>query len=307
MADDNLKEVLGFDPETGERDEDRSSLRPIAHKEIQEKFVNWFNKIISERGKEFTPKKEIMIPEKLLEVLDISNFTAPMPFEIARRYYAYVGEPKNEKDRPENPFLNTSSIEFGTPGHPDSIKIIKYGEHGGETIEDAQILELTPRFNSVRVTLRSKESNVSFDYSNYSGGLGEIRYIYIAKRGAPQKTLSVFRLGSEGTRWSSDRGEEKIIGVDDLLNGEQIRLESEGSNFSARLGEGKNNVVVERFVDNVVKDRFLLPRYVSAEGIRGKLLDPVTLKDPVNAPSELDDSWRYADLLETVGIKWERY
>ena len=43
MADDNLKEVLGFDPETGERDEDRSSLRPIAPKEIQEKFVNWFN------------------------------------------------------------------------------------------------------------------------------------------------------------------------------------------------------------------------------------------------------------------------
>lgn len=38
-----------------------------------------------------------------------------------------------------------------------------------------------------------------------------------------------------------------------------------------------------------------------------RLIDPLTLKDPINAPPDLDYSWRYANSMAVMGIRWDRY
>ena len=50
----------------------------------------------------------------------------------------------------------------------------------------------------------------------------------------------------------------------------------------------------------------MLPSHVNPSKVITSLFDPVTISDPVNAPAELDDSWRFANLMEVVGVKWER-
>jgi len=120
-----LNEILDFDPETRERHEDRGNLTAIVPKEVQEIFIARFQRKRELRNQSLCPKEELIIPEKLLHIVDASNLfpLGAFNFMVERTYYAYTGEDTGEEDRRNWPFLVTSTIEFGSCENPNVIKI----------------------------------------------------------------------------------------------------------------------------------------------------------------------------------------
>ena len=66
-------------------------------------------------------------------------------------------------------------------------------------------------------------------------------------------------------------------------------------------------VRLQRYAEGALRDDMLIPLFVDRDELIGNLFDPAVLQDPENAPPELDDSWRFANLMDVVRVKWERY
>lgn len=119
MADDNLKEILGFDPDEENR------TRPLpdeAPPEVQQAFLDFCERI-GERIK--TRRKEKIIRQKLLSI----EYNGA----VARAYYALAspGEVYDFRPTAEACFYPDNAVELAWLGEEDSISgISRLGTDG---------------------------------------------------------------------------------------------------------------------------------------------------------------------------------
>lgn len=59
----------------------------------------------------------------------------------------------------------------------------------------------------------------------------------------------------------------------------------------------------DQFADNFIQIPLTIPR---PEDLKDRLIDPETIRNPLFAPTELDNSWRRTNLKNLLGIKWKR-
>lgn len=83
-----------------------------------------------------------------------------------------------------------------------------------------------------------------------------------------------------------------------------IRMDSR---YSYLLSPTPQSVTVERFSRRQPDGRLVVPLSANLEEVAFRLFHPETIKNPVNAPVELDKSWHSADILRTLGVKWSRH
>src|SRR3972149_12158574 len=117
MADDTTREILGFDPDTGERNEDRGRLSPVVDPKepdkVREAFVRFAENLRTEN-----PDTQFQDdPEHLLLV-------AEKPEEVKRHYYF----PLKNIDSPDWQLRETA--RFGQKnGVWQPLTIARRGEH----------------------------------------------------------------------------------------------------------------------------------------------------------------------------------
>lgn len=54
-------------------------------------------------------------------------------------------------------------------------------------------------------------------------------------------------------------------------------------------------------------DKATIPLAINPRELRQRFVKEPTQKDPINAPMELDDSWKHTNILQAVGVNWIRY
>lgn len=90
-----------------------------------------------------------------------------------------------------------------------------------------------------------------------------------------------------------------------LLKKSSLRLQGDESEYQYEVE--KKKIKLQAFKKGHITDVLEFPQEIDHQQIINELFDPATLEDPINAPPELDDSWRFADLMETIGVRWGRF
>lgn len=294
--DDILREILEFDPKSGEQIEDKSGLKEIKRTkfEIPPEIQSAFSDYISKCGEEIRGFKESVIkvyPERLLY---ISESQIGMNF-VMRQYRLW--EPANDEDQ-HFPIAVAAGFERSDRTFKPSF-VEMYGEPEKDRPPsermalgfDVQVTSSGYKAVSVWLVaeLRERKIDLSFDIN---GGFSELGF-----------GLDRERLGA-------------TIFLQDYIVVEANLLNLLSENGSHQLTKGQSDyqfyideelINIKRFEKGELKDELAIPRSINREEITQTLFDPLTLEDPINAPPELDDSWHFADLMKTVGVKWERY
>ena len=295
---DRLSEILGFNPDTGEVLEDRGNLRPVPE-ELQREFLEAFE------GFKFPlDKKHLMV---------ISPKIAERPYEdISRDYLTYSGElSDDEKQRHLRPFARTAFL------HLSSFKDGQYGYIGISRSSETENFGHRDWEGLSIDTDGGPWGNRSLGYSSHVNG-ESIRASYDETGFLVSASLAVSSTGKVTSFYFDRDSSPPVRDIEAiersrkdretfrrLMRGELVEKETNGSHFIAQVIDGV--LVIQRLCEEREFDNLFIPVQISPEVIRDKLVDPKILEDPVNAPASLDINWRYANLMGTVGIKWERY
>jgi len=283
---DNLKEILGFDPESGDRVEDKTELQLLkseqvqTSKAIQNEFKKWF---VESKNKPWVLKA---VPEHLLAVRSDSYY------DVVREYFLYEGQFNNEI----LPF--TQQARLGLRKETDvyyPMDVARFGEPF-----EAGYEELRSWYNAYSVHKRIRGESLIIYYDNSKFPILVIAELHLTseEKGNEYK----LQLGSlEGEDLEATQH------FNNLINRGEITIGSNKNVFRLTFADNKRNLMVKRLEDGNLKDKIVVPVEILRTEILEKLFNPQTLKDPVNAPPELDNSWRFVNLMEAVGVKWERY
>lgn len=287
-SNDALSEILGFDPESGERIEDRGQLQEYKFskiavpKEVQSAFAEYiaYTEGLHKDLKDLGGTKIKILPEKLLYILqgeESENGT--------RTYYSWI-----QSDEGKIRFHESASAWFWKLGESLIISIDQLGEAADWKLERTQI-EFNPQITKCEFRLANRAAEVIFTEEgpilDFVSGIDRFDPFqfdgeyYMNYNTAAKELLKV--LAKKGNLEWSDRSSKYDLTVK------------------------KDVMKLKRVENGILGDELLIPRKINQEEIIQTLFDHSTLKDPLNAPLELDNSWRFANLMDTVGVKWERY
>lgn len=317
MADEPIESVENINPLTGtpfNEETERARLRPFgiktteASQELQEKFVSFIDQFPWAQKKSLPFK---VVPEVLGLYRDIKKMATSWQFE--RVYFSYQGEEVQEKDI-EFQFQNTVEASFGDYHNGNVGTEIHRRLEPGETPSGSESLHISPWADSM--------------YFKHYGSYGDIDLVYSKKDKSSENTSELQSIicyfGEKRTRLAIQTGVSKggpegwvkVPGMEELLRDVHLEIEEDGNLFKATLkseeaedDEGNKvtnkRIVVQRFEGEELKDTISVPVHLKPRAINEKLFNSLTLKDPLNAPADLDVSWRFADLMQTLSVKWE--
>lgn len=282
---DSLKEILGFDPESGVRVEERSGLTTIKEtkiaipEDVQDEFLEVF-----EREREFTA----IHPQKLLTI-------ASSPQGVTRSYYSWqpslegrtsfplVVEANFKKDADR---FEPSGILFQGEALPSQAGKFIAGRYIAHEFSTINFRDFDSNITSFQIAIAERLCYLK--YTN-KGSLIEIN----------------FWMQRQGAAFLDEHGISLQAEIGKLLDQGTFEEKRGVNNYKFTVLEEKINL--KRFEEGELKDELMLPRKIDQKAIIEELFDSPTLEDPIKAPPELDDSWRFANLMEVVGVKWERY
>lgn len=95
-------------------------------------------------------------------------------------------------------------------------------------------------------------------------------------------------------------------GLPALLQEDSIAVKI-NNRYSYLLSSDSQLMAINQLIRQHPGDGLTTPLQVNPEYIISRLFHPETIEDPVNAPPELDKSWRSANILRVLGIEWSRY
>lgn len=295
---DRLTEILGFNPDTGEIPEDRGDLRPVPEV-LQREFLEAF--------------KEFKFPTDERHFMCITPKFEDQPYEdISRKYLAYSGELSDDEKQRHlrsfalTAFLHLSSLkngQYGYIGISRSSETENFGHRDWEGLTiDTDGGPWGDRSLEYSSYVNGESMHASYDETGfllsarlvvYSTGKAAGFYFY---RDASPPVRSIEAL---------ERSREDRETFKRLMRGELVETESNGSHFMGKVEDGV--LIIRRFFGEQELDILSMPVQISPDEIKDRLIDPVILKDPINAPAELDIPWRFSNLMETIGVSWERH
>lgn len=294
IAFNTLKEIPGFDPDSGELFEDKVELQPSLSKllaippEVQSNFVSFCEKRPIKKFKELTYK---VLAEKLLLI-------SQNPAAVSREYFAFKYSPDGTYNfKPvEELVVSNTHLRDRYPNAPILIDVVQFGEmdllpmHEGEK-------------NSIFLATDLYDTSCGF----YLGGRDDLRELQI--------TFDRSGFVSAIT-WHSHREKSPNFDFDRISFDFAARSDRQFEDCQRRMTQGPDdyeltiegeNILFRRFENQNLKDELIILKKFNKSDIIQQLFAPPTLENPFNAPPELDNSWRFANLLEVAGIKWERY
>jgi len=261
MADDNLKEILGFDPDH----ENPPRSAEVAPSGLQSAFLDFRRRIRDLSG---IDRKEKVIPEKLL----IIGYNGAQ----TREYFS-LAHPRAEFD-----FTPNAEVRFYKN---NAIELEWFGEGGNSS----GILGLGSE--DLACFLIENERSIDTAYGA-DGSLSGLTFgILDQKMEDIDGTISV-KLSSGEIQLLYKKGKLRI---------------KRGRGNSYDLSTQGQSVILKRFHSGKLKDHLIILGNINQEEIIQRLFNPLTLKDPINAPPELDNSWHYVNPSEIMGIEWQRY
>ncbi len=268
---DNLREILGFDPESGERIEDRGYLKPI--KGPNASVPPAIRAAFIEDCKRYSEVRVIKVfPEKLLHIACDYGLSC-----ITRVYHLW--EPPTKKAQK---FPGAALAAFKRRGEGFDVREVSlFGEGVQHGIEWRTIIF---DFNETTCRFDLQDRHICINYDE-NGLIESIPFLW----------------------WNESQDSITIndMTIDELLAGGSLKVGGGQSNYDFELIAEGEIVKVKRAGDEGQKEEILLRRRISREEIMEKIIDPQTLVDPINASPELDDKWRFANLMGVVGVKWE--
>lgn len=273
-AADIIRQILGFDPETGERVGGKIPISvgsPMDPPELQRAFVQ-------EKGRVLGEKK--VFPEKLLVV---TKEESHRPMMIRRTYYGFLPAAK-----PVNQFHEVAVAEF----QANFLGIRIWGERelnpAGADRKEAQF-HLNPQW----------DKHSTFFEMMFGGRL--LCLIFDT-----EGLLS-------GIEFGTGKGEGRIFlvrpnQINEFLTRRFLQVmhpiatqrNHSASDFELNIED--RMVKFERFEDGDIKDDLTFPMRIKAREIIGAIFHPSLLKDPFNAPPEAD-TWKSIDLMQLFGVK----
>ena len=281
--DDNLKDILGYDPTTGDRVEDRQGLKPLPQKgeqpqhiskEVQDEFRTFASSYTKGLMGDF--EGERIIPESLLL-------------------------------RVPNDYGDCTSFYFGLKGGKDMFrKTVKAGFHYIDGKYEPSKLEYFGESPQERITLNLSTAHepdrkwfgisFSINLQNRSlSGMYDIsgRLIQLDFSPSLEQPLQ--------EDWNLTQAD-----VDNLLKNKSQVIKGEGGQYQLSVDEAGKLIKITRKKGKAVLDSVEVPIAVQKSEIIEDLFPKDLLADPFRASPD-QDRWRYADAPSVVGIKWERH
>jgi hypothetical protein len=217
---------------------------------------------------------EKIYPEKLFRVATIDNC-------IKRIYHSWI--PQDEKGNLRGfPIITMTNFWRNEKEQINTFEIEQFGEVDN-IYRYQEYLKLFLGRHLLNLYLISKQKDISVDYDE-DGLFFDINGVFHPISELPIKaSKEINQLNQSGF----------------------LKLVKDESEYNFHL-KG-DNIFIKRYKNNQIEDEFVLPQRINRRLIMEELFDPVTLKDPINAPPELYDSWRFANLMDIVGVKWERF
>lgn len=262
MADERVREILGFDPE-GENS--KRNFETVVPPNIQQAFLDHCRRSLLYKGME--PK---IYPDRLLVI---------SPF--SRTYYV----------------VKQMGVVFDFQFSAEAHFIF-------EGSEESKYVELETKgeasYPIYHIGLDFEKQNVSF--------MGLSEYSDIEIYWYSHEQISAFKFLMRPPDGEIDEHGSLRIGANelkDLSKKSELKFSKGFNNYE--LGLMTNSLIIKRFAEGSLRDELTFPRKVDFNEIANGLFDSQSLKDPRNSPADLDDSWRFANLMDTVGVKWERH
>ncbi len=149
---------------------------------------------------------------------------------------------------------------------------------------------------------------ITFDSIHNRSGLS----VFLASDGKSEFTFDFDKGGSIKAIGYEEMGEFMLQErfsvrgriLKELIEKGHLQLRDGGKFF--KFSAEESFARLQRYAEEALRDDILIPLFVDRDEVIGTLFDLAVLRDPENAPPELDASWRFANLMEVVGIKWER-
>lgn len=209
--------------------------------------------------------------------------------EVFRDYYKLEGEIENSNFR-----LHSGARFFDLPDGGFTAESIKSTQADGEKT----IVRFNTRFitntNGKREIVRQPYIEVAFQnqhihaFYDTKGILSNV-LLYQSTHASPQQN----RL---------ELNERKLAEIND----KGLTFFESEDGFYEVSSVGPSYTII-RSIENQAEDEILISGTINTSWVISNLFNPATLEDPINAPPELDDLWRFANLADVVGVKWERY
>lgn len=236
-------------------------------------------------------------------MVDYTNYDGPLAEYITRTYFAYGGEeyqPEEESSSAKSPFSQTSRLAFNKDGDPSYIGITHMSKASAFDSSGSLFLEFRHDFNQVDFSVTLQGFHLSLRFKGFNRPC-EIDSIYLLRHQDKEGRFNI------GRNWIDVTGPEdkKIPGINEVKDFQEIVEESGDILFKLRRVE--ENIVIENFSGGQLENRFIIPIEINPEEIRDQLINPLTLRESVKAPADLDISWRFANLSTALGVKWERF
>lgn len=315
MTDDNLKEILGFDPESGHRTGEENGI-PVHKKGLRlaptEEARKIFQDVFSERYKSLTdflkanpnaPQGFHLYPEHLLFVHWSHNV-------YERTYYAIPVQKEDEYESWEHSERNALRFETSEDGKGyEWVAVNRYDESPYSHRMNANFISIhfsreeRDVLGKFGIQIKRGRNTVDVFYDS-EGNLKDLTtdfcYEEWRKPGYFSNSLSLSR--------QSRRGETVTILNDFYEACETTTVPRQ------RDGKGKTTAVylqdegiIEVSNENVGKitDIIRIPVKVDEKEIFEKLFSQRLLDHPFKALPEDDETWRYADLQKVFGVSWE--
>ncbi len=281
--DDNLKDILGFDPSTGERTEDKQGSSPLPKKGEQSQPVSpevqaAFKKYAAGQKNSFMQPEEVknerVFPEALL--YRASNFYG----DCTTLYFGYTGQEGNMFHGTTTALFDRMDGEF----HPAKVRY--HGERTREFVEFQMDIGDEDRRSQFGAKINARLDNRTLILIYDANG--DLEYLQIR----------------DGERDEVDLNLRSKSQIDELMKKKRDHL-FERSLYEMAALEGNVMSLIRNYHGGGVLDEFEIPTKINKAEIIQNLFPKELLDDPFNAPPELD-TWRRADVLSEIGIKWER-
>ena len=268
------KEVLGFDPITGQRNEDSSGNAPYTKAEegYSEEVISRFNQVVLDRTR-LRNNNSRSIPEKLFLAIDYGN-------TIYRSYYRQPGN-----DLVANLVLNKND------NNDFSAAISLLGE---STVDNTS--ESIRQQDRIYIDMPSYHTSISMHVHDQRLGL------YYDTDGA----ISSIHFGEGENEFVAAKGiQSKNIDIDKLVANEEQIFNNGESMYILNYDNEKEKYYLMHKKNGVIQDEVNIPSNIDRQEIIKKLFSGVILDHPFEADIEFDDEWKSAGL-ETFGASWKR-
>ena len=308
MSDERLREILGFDPETGgdytQHRISRSRLQ--TPEDISDNFA-----VYARSGRDpktgafkFSPvissdlKDVIVHPQQLLLV---SKHRFPQIYGDIVGDFVYRNYYSHEIASDSVEFTERAKTEFvEVDGRFHPLGVFLFGEDRAWQSASIRFLNYFGQEESVRPMIRCCTTIDGRTLDIFYNEDGTIVFLGIAV-GTNWSTRAIV-LKTEHFAWYPGIEMESFLKAGDYRTTSQ-----EGKDyFQANYDQTTGIIELIREESEEAKDQLVIPTSINRGEIIAKLFPQLLLNDPYMAFPEADDDWKFADLLATVGIKWER-